>query len=254
MIATFCYIWLTAIRDRLVLAMLIGIAAIALLGGFVGDKTIVEADAATASFVGAATRLLIVLGLVVFAASHLNRSAENGELMMILSRPISRPALVVAYWASFWLIGALLTMPATLVLWALAAPPAGGLLLWAASLVLEAGVIVAVALLFAVSISSVVAVVLGVLGFYVLARIIGVLLAIRHSELRSFSGTFDLGVERTLDVIAMVIPRLDLFGRSGWLVHGIDDLSILVTLVAQAAAFTALALAAAVFDFERRQL
>lgn len=250
---TLRYLVLTALRDRLFAAMLTGIAVIALLGAFLGDKSVVEGQEATAAFVAFATRLLVICGMVLFVAIHVRRGFESREMLLILSRPISRGRVVLAYWAGFSAIALLLVAPAVLALALVGAPAADGLALWGLSLALESMLLIAFALFFAFGVSGVVAAALGCLGFYVLARMIGVLNAIRSSEFRDGSLTFAPAVDRAIDVLAMLVPRLDLFGQSRWLVHGIDRPELVPVLLGQAAVYTALIVTAAIFDFQRRR-
>jgi hypothetical protein len=61
-------------------------------------------------------------------------------------------------------------------------------------------------------------------------------------------------LDRLVDVLALLLPRLDLLSRSAWLVHGIGDLATLGPALLQGAIYVILLGAAASFDFGRRQL
>jgi hypothetical protein len=54
-------------------------------------------------------------------------------------------------------------------------------------------------------------------------------------------------------LIGFVMPRLDLFGQTWWLNHGLPTDTPLVLIVLQAIVYTALLIAATVFDFQKRQ-
>lgn len=250
---TLKYIFLTAIRDRLFASMMVALGLAALACSFLGDKTVIEERETSAALVGFASRLIVIAGLVLFVAVHVRRTFENREILLLLSRPMSRLGLVLAYWASFSSIAVLIVLPATAAVWLVGQPGAAGLAIWAVSLGLEAMLMVAFALFFSLTIGSVVAAAAGTLGFYILARGIGVFSAIATGEFRSATTGFDQGVDQAIGYIAWLVPRLDLFGQSSWLVHGAPEPAVMALIAAQAAIYTSLIVTAAAFDFERKR-
>ncbi len=248
------YLLLTAVRDRLMLAMLAALAAVWLLAAFAGGTSVVEDRAASIVFAGFAARLVVVLGIVLFTALHVRRLNESRELYLILSKPVSRAAFVAAYGAGLALLGVLLAIAAGAAV-AVAGwiPPApAGLAAWTASLAVETAVMAAFALFVTLGGTSPLGGMLAALGFYALARMLGVLLAIVRSELRG-AGGFNAWVDGSIEVLGLVLPRLDLFADSRWLVHGIEAPETLALLVLQGAAYAGLLAAAAVFDVTRRR-
>lgn len=250
---TLKYLFLTAIRDRLFASMLVALALIALVCSFIGDKTVVEGSETVSALAGFSSRLLVIAGLSLFVAVHVRRTFENREILLLLSRPMSRPGLVVAYWASFSAIAALTVVPAAVAIWLVGQPDLGGLVWWAVSLALEAMLMVAIALFFSLTIGSVVAAAAGTLGFYILGRGIGVFTAIATGEFRSADTGLDQAVNSAIGYIAWIVPRLDLFGQSSWLVYGAPEAGMIVLIAAQALVYTALIVTAAIFDFERKR-
>ena len=250
---TLKYLVLTAIRDRLFVSMMAALGFAALACSFLGDKTVVEEREASAAFIGFTSRLIVIAGLVLFVAVHVRRTFENREILLLLSRPMSRLGLVIAYWASFSAIAVLIVLPATTAVWFVGQPAPAGLALWATSLALESMLMVAFALFFSLTVGSVVAAAAGTLGFYLLARGIGVFAAIATGEFRSASTGFDQAVDQAIGYIAWLVPRLDLFGQSSWLVQAAPGAAMIALIVAQAFVYTGLIVAAAAFDFERKR-
>ena len=56
-----------------------------------------------------------------------------------------------------------------------------------------------------------------------------------------------------LDTLALLLPSLDQFAPTGWLVDGIDS-TLLGSLALQASIFVALVMSAAMFDLYRKNL
>lgn len=254
MLSTLRYILLTAVRDRLFAATAIAIVLITLLATFLADQAVIEGSAYSIAFAGFGIRLFVIASLVLFVALHVRRGFESREMLLILSRPVSRHGLVFAYWLGFMAVAGLLTLLAGLSLLAVTADNASGLVAWLLSLWLEAGILIAFALFFALSLPSPVAVALGTLAFYILARMIGILVAIANSEFRSFSDPVSRGTEDAAEVLGLILPRLDLFARTDWLVYGLEGDHRLPVIGAQALVYTALILVAAIHDFERKRI
>ncbi len=256
MTSTLRFILLTAVRDRLFVAMAVAIVILTLLSAFFADQSVTESGAAAASFAGFAIRLVVIGGLVMFVALHVRRGFDNKDLLLILSRPISRHGVILAYWLGFMAVASLLVLLAGLALFAATGPNTAGLGLWLASLWLETAIMTAFTLFFALTLSGVVAIALGAFAFYLLARTIGILLAIAGSEFRSFSDAASQGAEDVTEWIALILPRLDLFGDSAWLVYGPGEGGgeRLALLGLQAVLYTGLILIAAMHDFERKRI
>ena len=92
---------------------------------------------------------------------------------------------------------------------------------------------------------------MAVLGFYVLARLMGQLLGIVHSPAFHFPGVDILnGLMQTVSVF---VPRLDLMTQTSWVIYGADTVSDFAFILLQTAAFLALVLSATLIDLARRQ-
>ena len=112
------------------------------------------------------------------------------------------------------------------------------------------------ALFFGLTLTSGVVAALTCLGFYVLARTIGAFAAMARAgaEAGADGGAFSALLEPVITALALLLPRLDLLGQGGWLVHGFDGGPELATAAAQGLAYLVLLAAAASFDFGRRSL
>lgn len=245
------YIMATALRDRLFLALLVLVAVAAVLSVFIGGAAVVEKRELSLVYAATATRLILVAGLVLFVCFQIRRSFDTREVEVMMSRPISRRNFVFAYAASLFALSLAAVAIATAVVVAVARPEAAPLAQWALSLLVECTIMVLVALFFALTLTSAVASVLACFGFYVLARMVGLLTGIAaHVGERSI---FTEIVARTMDVISVVIPRLDLMGQSAWLVHGLEGEVGALVVLAQGVVYAPLIIAATVFDMQRRQ-
>lgn len=254
MFVTFRYIVLTAVRDRLILGLSLALLGAILIASFLGDASFMEGRETALTFAGFSTRLILIAGLVLFVCFHVQRSFENREIDLMLSRPVSRTQFVLITWAGFSGVAIFLALLAAVLLPIAGMPPRGALALWTGSLLLESLVMVAAALFFSLSLRSAVAAVMASFGFYLVARMEGFLLGVVQADWnsRAVDALGDV-VSNAIYVVGLVMPRLDLFGQTWWLAHGVGEVDGIVPLLAQAGVYLPLLLAAAVFDFRRRR-
>jgi hypothetical protein len=252
--ATLTFILLTALRDRLFPALgglLLAAAALAL---FAGQATLVEEREAAVVLGAGAARVIVVFGLLIFVTFHVQRLIDSRELEVLLARPLSRERLVLALAAGYGAVASLLVVGVAGPI-ILAAPDRNGGLAFAGSLLLESWIVCALALFAALTLERAVVATLVGAGFYVFGRLASMFVAIAESGRDALIGP---KVHSLLDWviigISMVMPRLDLFGQTRWLVHGVEDGAVVRLMVVQAALYPPLLLAAAMFDLRRKRV
>ncbi len=253
MLTTIRYVLLTALRDRLFLGLLLGIAFAAYIAALLGGTAMVEMKEMTLSLSAGSARMILMIGLIVFVCFHLRHAFDTKEMDVLLSRPLSRTSLVVAYWMGFAVVALLLIVPiGGLLVW-LGVLNKAGYILWMASLALESLLVVALALFASFTLRSGVTSVLASLGLYVLMRMMGFFIASSQSTLINQAETGNRVMKFVLQGISTVVPRLDLFGNTQWLLYGADIHHTLLVIVPQTLIFIPLLLVATMLDFRRRQ-
>jgi hypothetical protein len=246
--ATVRLVMLTAVRDRLFFALFGLLVLTTTLSVFLGGASISEQREMALIFAAGSGRLILVLGLSIFAAFHIQALFETREVEAILARAISRAQFVFAYWLGLALV-ALVPAGVFGFVVALSAGLTPGAFLWAASLALECIIILGVVLFAGLMLQRATSTVLFTLGFYVLARLMGFFLGIRAV---TDDTTSNMIAKQLLSVVLLVVPRLDLFSQSRWLVYGasMDDVRFMGL---QSVLFLVLVLLAAMVDLRRKQ-
>ncbi|MBF0393988.1 MAG: hypothetical protein HQL38_15020 [Alphaproteobacteria bacterium] len=249
--ATFRYVLLTALRDRLFAGLFaVGLLAV-LTSSFLGDAALVERGELTTVFAAASVRVILVLGIVLFVGFHVQRLYESREIEAILSRPLSREGFVLSYWLGLAAVALLLAVPVlALVAGAAGRVDGAGFLWWSASVLLEVLIVVALALFCSLTLERAIPSALAALSFYTLARMMSFLTAIADrpgmdNELHPLVGW-------VVKAVSLFMPRLDLFGQTAWLVYG-PDAAFGLAVAGQAAIYVPLLLAAAMFDLRRKR-
>jgi ABC-type transport system involved in multi-copper enzyme maturation permease subunit len=261
MLTTIRYILLTAIRDWLFIGLL-GLLALTLgISFFLGSTALVEQEQMVTSYMAGASRVILSLGLVIFVCFHVRRAFENREVEVILTRPISRTSFVFSYWAGFSVLSVAINLVLVILLATLLKVNMAGLLFWGSSVILEGLIVVAFALACSLILSSAVISVLVTCCFYFISRMMGFFTSVMLQKyslsagLDSFAGWLRLLLEST----SVALPRLDLYGKTKWLLYGISqdaDLwvgHVIPIFLMQAAVYIPLLLFMAMFDFKRRQ-
>jgi ABC-type transport system involved in multi-copper enzyme maturation permease subunit len=251
MLTNIRYILLTALRDWLFIGLFIGVLVATWISAVLGGTAFLEEQEMTITFASGAARIILMIGLIVFVCFHIRSAFDTKEIDVILSRPISRASLVVAYWLGFSLVSLLLTVPLAIILGFIGVISWGSYAGWAMSLLLEGGLVVALALFSAFTLRSAVASVLGCMGFYVLSRMMEFFVLTAEGGIGQ--GKEYVFFHYALKFISMIVPRLDLFTKSEWLVYGFTTSQEWMVVIAQTTIFVPMLLLATIADFRRKQ-
>lgn len=248
-------ILLTNGRDRMLPALWALGLLLLLVCRALGGAMLVEGREASLAFASTTLRLLVVGGMVMTVCFQMRKWVENREIEAWLTRPLSRASLVLGLAGGYGLLALALVLPLVPLLWLLLQPQGQGLLLWSVSLLLEAWVATGFALFLACSLSNATVAALAALALYALARLAHGFKDIAQAGIGDAlaSPVTGLPLRWLAEALAAVMPRLDLFGQSSWLIYGPDTDWGLGLLLLQAAVTLPLLLAATVFDLKGRR-
>ena len=251
MLTNIRYILITALRDWFFLGLLCGVVCATLISATLGSTAFIEEKEMTITYAAGSCRLILMVGLIVFVCFHIRHAFDTKEIDVILSRPISRTNLVLAYWLGFSVVSLLLALPVIGIVAVLGILNGAGFAAWATSLVLEALLVVALGLFSALALRSAVASVLACMGFYVLSRMMAFFVITAQSGI--FNETKFEVLKWALVGLSTVVPRLDFFAQTEWLVYGLDSARDWQLFALQAAIYIPVLLVASVLDFKRKQ-
>ncbi len=264
------FILTAALRDKLVLTLMLMIMLGAGMSVFLGSSGMTEQESFAVVFGAGGLRFLGVLGIVLFVCFYMRRAFETKEVEFMLSRPVSRMTFLFSHAAAFMLIALAVAAAVGAAVFFLGKPNTQGFVVWFLSIGIENVIMAVTALFFSMVLSSAAGAALATLGFYVLCRLIGMLLGIAAQPPDNI--VFAL-LNNLMDVISIIVPRLDIMGQTSWLVYGVDgaggvalgekasayavalveNLGVGGFILAQGVVFIALLIAAAAFDFVRRE-
>jgi ABC-type transport system involved in multi-copper enzyme maturation permease subunit len=225
----------------------IGLIIIIFIANFLGNTAFIEQNQTTIVYLAGSARIYILINLILLAAFYIKRSLESREVEFILAKPISREKFLLSYLISFTLLTLMIEVFLAVLILITTKPSLYGLVIWSFSLILESIIIISFTIVTSLITQSAIVSIMASIGFYVISRMMGFFLfLIDHNEIGS--------KESLLKLISSLLPRLDLFSQTKWLIYGINDISYLPLLVVQAMIYTALLFSIAVIDFRRKEL
>ena len=227
-------------------------AAGCVLAVFAGEVAINGTQGFRSGLLGAWLRWCAVFTVCAFAVSSAAGDVHDKWLDLMLSTSMPRGVYCAGKLAGFGAVALLSAAACALALAWFAPLPLTAL--WAASLALELLIVAAMSLLCTFTLTHVAWAMGAVLGFYVLSRSMAALQLIAHAPSAESGSVAWTSIRAFLDALAYLLPDLDRFTESEWLIHGSGTLADLGFAAAQAAVYTALLGAAALFDLYRRTL
>ncbi|MBE3025769.1 hypothetical protein GQ37_000715 [Janthinobacterium sp. BJB1] len=245
------YTLLEALRSRLLWLFVLAACGGAGLAGFLQQLALTESAAVQTALLAAVLRLAGVFLLAAFIVTSMAREAADKGLELLLALPMPRAAYLLGKLLGY---AALAGVPAVLfgLLMARFVPAAHGAL-WAASLLGELWIVAAFSLLCAASLQQALPALAATAGFYVLARMVGSLQLLAHGAQAGQSWP-QQAMTGAVDVLALLLPRLDDFTRTEWLLYATGGWPALAGVAAQTAIYVALLASAALCDFYRRNI
>ena len=240
---------LEAWRSRMLwLVAAMALASLA-LAGFLGQVAIIEATEVQVAVVAAVLRGCAVFLTAAFVAIAMVREFNDKVFELMLAGPWPRGVYLLGKFVGFSTAAVLLASLLSLPLAALV--PAGRLWPWTLSLACELVIVAAMSLFCVITLTHVVSALATVLGFYLLGRSIA---AIQVMSAASEASTrwADRAADWLVAAVAVLLPRFDLMTRADWLLGAFPGPAALASVLAQAAVYTILLVAAAQFDLHRQ--
>ncbi|NDF12820.1 MAG: hypothetical protein EB060_08445 [Proteobacteria bacterium] len=256
---TIRYILITALRDKLFIGLFAAILIAASIALFLGSTAMVEQQQMTIAYIAGSARVILVVGLIVFICFHVRRAFENREVEVTLTRPISREAYVFCYWLGFSVLSFLVVVPLSLLMALFLKVNMVGLFFWSLSLIAEVLLIGAFALSCGLILQSAVTGVMVSFGFYIISRMMGFFTFMLQQKTATNLTDWYWWTQRILETISMVVPRLDMFAKTEWLIYGMDGSAgvwvwhNVPLFLLQALIYVPLLLFMSIYDFRRRQ-
>ena len=244
------YTALEALRTRLPALAAIVIGALAAASFFVREIAITDSARFQTAFYAATVRFAMVFVAALHVIASVSREFQDKGLDMILALDLPRAHYVLGRLGGFLAIAVALAVASALPLLGLASLETAAQ--WSASLAAELAVIVALALFCVLTFNQLLPAASFVAAFYLLARAIT---AVRLISGNPVAGADELShrvMTWLIEALALVVPPLDAWTRTAWLVDERAAWGALGDIGVHAVLLVAILAAAAVFDLARK--
>ena len=239
-----------AMRNRLLLLLLLVTAISFAMVEFIGDLAITEHRVTQVAILAAFLRLCSVVVVAMFVVSSSVRELQDKTLEMILSMPIHRSQYYFGKLAGFVMAALLVSVVfGLLLLWY---APTDSVLIWSLSLFMELILVVALSLVMLFTFNQIPPALAGVFIIYIAARITtSIYLMVTYPILKQTSVAQKF-MDGFIEMLTWLLPDLNRFTQTSWLTGGVSDWSLLAPVLGQTLIFLGLLSTIALFDFYRK--
>ncbi|HYH42468.1 MAG TPA: ABC transporter permease [Burkholderiales bacterium] len=244
------YAVLEALRTRLPGLTALSIAVVLGASFFVREITITDSVRFQTAFYAATARFAMFFLAALHVISSISRDFHEKGLDMALALDLPRSHYVLGKLCGFLAIAVALAIAATLPLFALTGWEATAI--WGLSLALELTIVVALSLFCVITFTSIMPAASFVLAFYLLARALTAMRLISAHPVAGSEAPSHKVMSWVIEGLALVVPALDRWTRTEWLVDGTGSWPMLASLAGYTAMFGVVVVAAAIFDMQRR--
>lgn len=236
----------------IIAAAIISLVAIS-LSLFVGEIAIAEKIQSQTAISAAFLRLAVLFFVSLFTINSLVREMNDRMLLLYLSMPISRSVFIFGKFLGFMILAMIFSMLAMLIVSMHAEFYPS--FLWGISLMMESWIMIGFCFLCAYSFGQITLAFSAVTSIYFLSRSLSAVILISNNPLRagqdSITQQFFHGL---LSVLDYLLPRLDKFSRTEWLMYNNVSMSEISFVLQQTLIYLLLLLSASFFDFYRKNI
>lgn len=245
------YTLLEALRNRLMwllfAVVLIGIG----ISGFLNALAITESRQIQLALLAAFLRFSAVFLIATFVVTSMVREFNDKGLELVLALPLPRVGYLFGKLAGFALLAVVPTVLFGLLTLLLTPPLQTAL--WMISLLCELWIVAAFSLLCVLTFNQIMTALSAVMAFYLLARSITALQLMGSSAQADHSVSQQV-INAVINTISTLLPHLDQFTRTEWLVYHTGNWTNLLMLIVQSAIFLVLLSGASLFDLYRKNI
>ncbi|HEY8100790.1 MAG TPA: ABC transporter permease [Burkholderiaceae bacterium] len=245
------YTLLEALRNRL-MWLIVVVAVIGIgISGFLNALALTESRQIQIALLAAFLRFSAVFLIATFVVTSMVREFNDKGLELVLALPLPRVGYLFGKLAGFALLAAI---PALLFgLLTLFLTPPMQTVFWMCSLLCELWIVAAFSLLCVLTFNQIMTALSAVMAFYLLARSISALQSI-GGNLRMDHSLSQQVINAVINTISSLLPHLDQFTKTEWLVYHTGNWSMLLMVALQSAIFLTLLSGASLFDLYRKNI
>ncbi len=219
---------------------------------FLEQVTLIETVAYQSSLLAAFLRLSAVYVVSLFVIASMVHEFHDHSIYLWLSLPMQRSRYFLGKFSGFAIVACMTAILFGAAL--LGDIPYQQVGLWTLSLFCELLIITALSLLCVLTFPQTVQAFSVVLGFYILARSISAMQLMAQGPLSASQSYVDQLIYLLIKLLAMLLPNLERFTQSEWLVYHTGYLDNVLEIVVQTIIYVMLLIGMSLFDLYRKNL
>jgi len=213
-----------AIRGKIIWIMASLLILSILLSLFIGQTALTETRESQVALMAGFLRLSSVMVIIFFVVSSVARDFQDKSIELLFAIAIPRYQVFIGKFIGFSLLALVVSVLFSMALFFYAEPLVT--IIWSLSLWSELSLVALLSLVFIFSLENVSISLLMSFGVYSLMRLMPAIQSMGDGPFQD--SVFNQLMNKVLDFIDLLLPRLDNFTQSGWLVTGdVSSISII---------------------------
>ncbi|MDH5516906.1 MAG: hypothetical protein OEY36_03675 [Gammaproteobacteria bacterium] len=217
---------------------------------FISQAALTETRESEAAIIAGFLRLASILMMIFFVVASIARDFQDKSIELLFSVNIPRNQVFLGKFAGF---SALAFVIAGIffcgLLWF---ANSYSVFIWSLSLWCELTLMALIALVFILSLENVTLSLLASIGIYGLMRFMPAIQSIGDGPFQG--GLFNRVINSVLDSIDFILPRLEHFSQSSWLVYGGPEATTIISFGVEFLLFCTLLCLAGIIELKRKSL
>ncbi len=219
---------------------------------FLGQVAIIERQPIQCSLLSAFLRLSAVYAVSLFVITSMVRELNGHMLFLWLSLPLHRSVYYLGKLVGFTGVFSCVALFFSLILFFYA--PYQQVSLWGISLWCELLIVTCVSFFCVLTLQQMLHAFSAVVGFYIVARSIEAIQLMAQSPLNSSELWQDKMLNGLIQLLAMLLPNLERFTQTRWLVYYDGTFNDLIMIGGQTSIYVLLLIAMSLFDLYRKNV
>jgi ABC-type transport system involved in multi-copper enzyme maturation permease subunit len=246
------YTLLEALRSRLVVIVALTVFAAIALAGFLSEVAITESRQIQTALMASFLRWAAVFIVSLTVITSMVREFNDKGFELILSLPLPRAGYYFGKFIGFCAASLVVALAVSVALAMIA--PLGQVTMWGASLACELLIVCALSLVCMLTLNQTLPAFTVVAAFYLLSRSLDAIQLIGQGPFADPTSWTQHVMNAIVAGVAALLPSLDRFTDTAWLVYSTADVTALAPIVGQSFVYIVLLISAGLFDLYRKNL
>jgi len=244
------YSLLEAVRGKIIWIMVSLLLLSVMLSLFIGETTLTETRETQVAFMAGFLRLSSVMVIIFFVVSSISRDFQDKSVELLFSISMPRYQVFLGKFFGFGLVAlsAVIIFSIGLVFYS----DISVVFFWALSLWCELTLVALISLIFILSLEHVAVSLVASIGAYALMRFMPAIQSMGDGPFQD--SAFNQLMNKVLDLIDLILPRLDHFAQSRWLVNGAAAEIDVIYFLLEFVLFVCLFVVVGVIDLKRKAI